>query len=240
VRLIVAVVAALMISFSRSSCAEPNGGSIRVLLVGNSLTTVGNLPGVFDALSAANGHPTSSDMIATGGATLTHWVQDGAISRALANKKYAYLILQERGGDFACGFGPQVCVDARRSLATFAKLARAHQVTPLLLGTYQAQPEGSVEIVAAESKAARAIGMDYVSVSERLRTARAALPDRPWFAADGMHPGSELTLLDALLLYERIHSERPGTVSFTLTASGNATGTRYDSERLGRLEQQLW
>jgi hypothetical protein len=119
-------------------------------------------------------------------------------------------------------------------------LARAHQVTPLLLGTYQALPEGSIEIVAAESKAAQALGIDYVSVSERLRAARTALPDSPWFAADRMHPGSELTLLDAVLLYERIHGERPGTAGFTAPSTDNTSHTRYNSEQLSRLEQQLW
>jgi hypothetical protein len=229
-----------MMFCNRLSGAEPRNETLHVLFVGNSLTYVGNLPGVFDGLSTVNGRPTSSDMLATGGATLTHWIEDGSVNRALSSKRYSYLVLQERGGDFACGFGPEVCVNARRSLATLSKMARAHHVTPLLLGTYQEGAEASKEIVEAESKAARAVGMDYISVSERLRAARRALPDSQWFAPDGMHPGSELTLLDALLLYERIQSRRPSTIGFRVAATDNTSSQAYDSQQVSSLEAELW
>jgi hypothetical protein len=86
VGLISVFVAASMGMCGGSTPADARDESAKVLFVGNSLTYVGNLPGVFDALAAANGHASSSDMIAAGGATLTHWVEDGAVSRALATR----------------------------------------------------------------------------------------------------------------------------------------------------------
>jgi hypothetical protein len=239
-RWICAPMLALVMLCTRCIDCTAREESLRVLFVGNSLTYVGNLPGVFDALSAANGRPVSSDMIAAGGATLTHWVEDGSVSRALSRNKYSYVILQERGGDFACGFGPEVCVNARRSLDALAKLARAHHVTPLLLGTYQALPEASKEITDAESKAASTVGIDYVSISERLGVARDALPDEPWFAPDGMHPGSELTLMDALLLYERIQGRHPAAIAFKVASNGNKGGIEYGSAQVRHLIERLW
>jgi hypothetical protein len=253
--------ALLLLPFS-SARAKLENEVVRVLFVGNSLTYVGNLPAVFDALSQANGRHSSSDMIVAGGATLTDRVKDGAVTLALSANKYSFVVLQERGGDFTCGFGPDACKNARYALAALADVVRQHGATPLLLGTYQELAAASAEIVAAESKAAQAIGIDYVSVSERLRDARTALPHLQWFAADGMHPGHDLTLLDALLLYERIHGARPAGSGFTIEApvfapksglkpelrsasaaapqGGAARVATYDSDEVTRLVKQLW
>lgn len=185
--------------------AEP----LRVLFVGNSLTYVGNLPAVFDALSAKNGLPTKSDMLVRGGATLTDWVRGGTVLAALEHNTYSVVVLQERGGDFACGFGPKVCEDSRASLAVLAANIRKHGARPVLLGTYQLSRDGSERIERAEKQAAAALGLDYVAVSEKLRKARECLPQSTWFASDGIHPGKDLTLLDALLVYGTLHARPP-------------------------------
>src|SRR5690606_32452557 len=66
----------------RADTLEESGA--HVLFVGNSLTYVANTPAVYSALAAANGHPTRSDMIVRGGATLAERVADGSVERALA------------------------------------------------------------------------------------------------------------------------------------------------------------
>src|SRR5690606_7001500 len=100
------------------ACAQitDRANKTRVLFVGNSLTYVGNLPAVFDALSHANNHGSRSDMIVAGGGTLTDRVDDGSVERALANGDYTHVVLQERGGDFMCSFGPASCQNARSAL----------------------------------------------------------------------------------------------------------------------------
>jgi hypothetical protein len=223
---------------------------------------VGNLPAVFDALSSAHSRPTHSDMIVAAGSTLTDRVRDGSVESALGDRQYSVVILQERGGDFACGFGPRVCADARKSLVALAKASQHRGARALLLGTYQAHPEASRAIVDAESQAAKEAGVDYLSVSDRLDKLRAALPDMEWFAADGMHPGTDLTLLNALLLFERVHGVRPNAVDLTLPAPiySYAPGTspqrqpdsdaadsasvpmkrEYTSARINAILQMLW
>jgi hypothetical protein len=89
---------------------------VHVLFVGNSLTYVGNLPAVLEALATDNGKSLQADMLVKGGATLTEWLESGAVQRVLNARHYDYVVLQERGNDFACGFGPQVCKDARHAL----------------------------------------------------------------------------------------------------------------------------
>lgn len=235
---------------------------IDVLFVGNSLTYVGNLPAVFDAVSRANGQDTSSDMIVAAGATLTDRVNDGSVERALSKGHYSFVILQERGGDFMCDFGPQACEDARQSLESLAAMARRRGAVPVLVGTYQGDPRASEAIVQAESSAALGLGVNYISVSDRLQRGRLSEPEMEWFAADGLHPGHDLVLMEALLLYEHLFDTSPTSAGLVVEAPmysassgltpdlrsasdsaprvGTSFGKQYDSERVNRLVNLLW
>ncbi|MBD8900459.1 SGNH/GDSL hydrolase family protein [Rhodanobacter sp. DHG33] len=180
-----------------------------VLFVGNSLTYVGNLPAVLGAMAKANGHMLQTDMIVKGGATLTDRVNDGSVKRALAQRHYDIVVLQERGFDFACGFGPAVCSNARASLEKLAQLTRTNHATPLLLGTYQDNPEASDTIVQTESAAAHTNALPYVAVSGQLGLGLKRYPAESWFYTDGIHPGHELVLLESVLLYRQLFGTLP-------------------------------
>lgn len=253
---------ALALAICACSGAERPKEDIDVLFVGNSLTYVGNLPAVFDAVSRTNGQHTSSEMIVAGGATLTDRVTDGSVERALSEGHYSFILLQERGGDFMCGFGPEVCEDSRKSLELLAAMARRHGAVPVLVGTYQGDPGASEAIVQAESNAALALGVDYISVSDRLQRGRLSEPEMEWLAADGMHPGHDLILIEALLLYEHLFDRRPTSSALVVEApmyssssgltpdlrsasdaaprDGTPFGKQYDSDRVVRLMNLLW
>ncbi|HEV2607796.1 MAG TPA: hypothetical protein VGT79_07430, partial [Xanthomonadaceae bacterium] len=99
--------------------------------MGNSLTYVGNLPAVLGALAAANGRSLQADMIVKGGATLTERLGDGSVTRVLARRHYDFVVLQERGGDFLCGFEPTKCRDAKASTTALVRIARNASAEPL-------------------------------------------------------------------------------------------------------------
>jgi len=181
----------------------------KVLFVGNSLTYYGNVPAVFSALAVANGKPVVSDMIVAPGATLSQRVSDGSVARALKERQYATLVLQERGGDLICTFGPDSCIESRASIQALSALAREHGVQAVLLGTYQLHPEASRSLIEAESSAAAEAGSGYIEVSEKLQRLGDALPELTWFADDGAHPGKHLTLLNAILVHEAALGSRP-------------------------------
>jgi len=67
-----------------------------LLFVGNSLTYVGNLPAVLDALAAANGRTIASDMLVSGGATLSERVADGSAGSARVATDATYRYSRER------------------------------------------------------------------------------------------------------------------------------------------------
>lgn len=190
----------------------------RVLFVGNSLTYVGNLPAVYSALAADNGHAVRSDMIVRGGATLSQRVADGSVARALESTDYTTVVLQERGGDLTCSFGPNSCADSRAAIRRLVALARERGADVILLGTYQFDPLSSKQLVEKESAAAAEIGITYVEVSETFRSLRSDAPELAWFAEDGMHPGSDLTLLGAMRVHHALHGAFPAPEMLNVNA----------------------
>lgn len=197
----------------------------RLLFVGNSLTYVGNLPAVYSALAIDNGHAVASDMIVRGGATLSQRVDDGSVARALATTRYQTLVLQERGGDLMCSFGPDSCAQSRAALAALVELARVRGVEVVLLGSYQPHPAASRRLVEMESAAAAQVGIAYVEVSQTMQRLQAQAPDLAWFAPDGAHPGADLTLMKAMLLYRTLHGEFPRAAALAVDAPIHAVSS---------------
>lgn len=246
-----------------ASCAgmDATESSDDVLFVGNSLTYVGNLPAVFAALSSENGRPCTGDMIVRGGATLAQRVNDGSVARALEAKKYTALVLQERGGDLICAFGSGSCLDSRHAIQALADLGKSKGVMVVLLGTYQSSPVASRRLVESESSAAAEAQIAYIEVSETLQRLRIAAPELAWFAPDGMHPGKDLVLLNAILVQKAIRGTLPEPRALVVSAPiyGSTSGltevlrqadappplpetpteVRYSSETLGKLIEVL-
>lgn len=220
--LILAALLACFCSVVRAAGEKP----LQILFVGNSLTYVGNLPAVFTALAADNGHAAHADMLVNGGATLTQWLDSGAVPKALQARHYDYVVLQERGNDFACGFGPQACKDSRHALHALAGIVREAGAKPILMGTYQVGHDASQALVAAESKAAHAETMPYLDVSTRLNEGRERVPYDDWFARAG-HPGHALVLVEAVLLYQQSWGGLPETKPLEVRAPMFVPGSKF-------------
>jgi len=181
----------------------------RVLFVGNSLTYVGNLPATFAAMANANGHAVHTAMIVEGGATLDQRVADGSVQRALAGYRPALLVLQERGGDLLCMPTEEACTQSSRAIQVLAQAGRDAGAKVVLLGSYQAHPRASAELVEKEAAAAEQAGIAYVEISESLRRLSGEAPALAWYHVDGMHPGPALTLLDTIQLYRTLFGAIP-------------------------------
>lgn len=221
--------AGLLLLALLAACAHgPRGAQARsVLFVGNSQVYVGNLPAVFDALSAANGHAVRSAMIVEGGATLAGRVADGTVARALAEARYDVVVLQERGGDAICAFGPASCGESEAAVVALSGLARTHGAEPVLLGACQSVPQVSTALVRAEATAAKRAGASYAAVSDLLIDARRTRPEGAWMFTDGVHPGHDLILLDAILLYREVFGRLPGANGFAVDAPMYVPGSRF-------------
>jgi hypothetical protein len=204
------------------ACASCNAAQLpdqpdRVLFVGNSLTYVGNLPAVFSALAHANGHVVDSYMVVSPGGTLSERVADGSAARALQQCDCTSLVLQERGGDLFDGFGHAAMLQSKQAIASLSHAGRAHGANVVLLGTYNS-PGISHQLVVMEGAAAKAAGIPYIAVSERLWRLYAAYPPLDWLCKAGGHPGKHLVLLDAILLYKQLYGSFPAATPFVVHA----------------------
>jgi hypothetical protein len=223
-----AVLLATMLSLT-TACADR---AVRILFIGNSLTYVGNLPAVFEALCKTSGHKCSAEMIAQGGATLKQRADDQSLSSALKLRAFDYVVLQERGGDYiALPSRTEDRANAERAAETLAVDARKLGLKTILLGTYQPDPRASVEIVKAESAIATRLDIQRVSVSDTLACGRPRHGSLRWFGSDGMHPGADLTLLMAVSLYREIFGTSPAAAPLLVNAPifEPSTGPRADS-----------
>lgn len=187
---------------------------VRVLIVGNSLSYGANLPGVLQGLASSQGLDWEVTIIARGGATLTQHLQQGELTDALTANRYDVLLLQERGGDHLCVFGPRSCEEANEALDALSKAGREMGARTLLLGTYQGDPRSSERLVRAERQAAERAGIAYIDVSTSLQRGMESATPKEWFAKDGMHPGPTLGLLQAIVAYHGIEGRWPTPVPF--------------------------
>lgn len=198
--------------------SAPQSRAFGFFFVGNSLIYRNNLPAVFDALAAANGRSVHSDMIVRGGASLADWYAEGVVGRAMAVTRYDVLVLQERGGLLAGGFGETAQIGSNIAMRSLSTLARNSGAEPLLLGTYQQVPEVSRWQPYLERRAASEAGLDNIPVSEQLQAGMRIAPRGEWIAEDEQHPGADLTLLDAVLVYRKVFGEWPEATAFRVDA----------------------
>lgn len=221
-----------LLGFGFSATARVEiGKPVRVLFVGNSLTYVGNLPGVLEALAAANGKPIATEMLVRGGATLSDRARDGSVRKVLGAAHYDFVVLQERGGDVLCfNVIPDEGSDcaSTRAHVDLARIAASQGTRPILLGTYQQLQQASQAIEARERAVARLINAAHVPVSERFRRLRAEAAAKNWFHEDGMHPGHDLVLLEAIWLYRAIFDSTPRPHDLIVSRPMFGPNARFD------------
>lgn len=193
----------------------------RVLFVGNSLIYYNDLPSQFAQLaSAALGRPVEADMLARGGAHLSHHLAGGVVLRELASGRYSALVLQEFGGGLRChpelakfGF---TCEVSHAAHAELASTAQQHGTRPLLLGSYRMDPRGAGMLGAAEAELAARIGALHAGLGD-FPALRAEYSDWLWLdPEDGAHPGHDLTLLMALRTLKTLYGQLPPIGAVTL------------------------
>ena len=100
----VAVVAIGLLTLKMSAgCAAEEGAPActRVLFIGNSYTTVNDLPGVFASLARSGGHRVETKSAAVDGWTLVNHADSPATATALTASPWDIVVLQEMNADGA-------------------------------------------------------------------------------------------------------------------------------------------
>jgi hypothetical protein len=193
----------------------------RVLFVGNSLIYYNDMPGQFAQLaSMALGRRVEAEMLARGGAHISHHAELGRVQSELASGGYSALVLQEFGGGLSCSPGLRKfgfsCESAHAAHAELAAAARAAGARTVLLGVYRQHAASAAELVVKEAELARQIGALHVGLGD-FPELLSTHSDWAWLdPEDGQHPGPDLSLLMALRTVNALYGRAPPTGAIAL------------------------
>lgn len=195
-----------------------NASCTRVLFIGDSFTSVNDLPSVFASLASAGGHRVTTGMLAPGGSTLADAVASPTTERTIAAERWTFVVLQEQSQIPSLSSDRQAEMDpAARTLVGWI---RANASVPMFFLTWAHQagwPEVGLDNYAAMQAA---VDTGYLGISEELgapvapvgaawQSLLAEQPSAQLWQSDGVHPTSEGTYLAACVFYSVIFHQSP-------------------------------
>jgi hypothetical protein len=196
----------------------------RILFIGNSYTSVNNLPGTFAKLAKSGGHSVETEMAAPGGWTLSDHAASPDTLTKLTSKKWDYVVLQEQSQIPAIEpFRVQGMYPASRQLVSKILEAEADPVFFLTWAHRDGMPDNGMpdyETMQAQ------IDFGYLQIAQELNArvapagiawllAREQNPQRNLWQDDGSHPNITGTYLAACVFYAVIFRQSPVGLKFT-------------------------
>ena len=198
---------------STPAVAKP---ALRVLFIGNSLTSWHNLPAYVASLAKQSGDSTFRyRMIAPPAVGLEdHW-RIPRTRRALAEQRWDVVVMQQ---------GPSAEPESRVHLCTwtkrFADLARSRGARPRLLMVWAAGRFGLQEVIDSYAAAAAAADAPALPAGVAWAAAWKRKPSLALHARDGLHPSKLGTYLAALVVYAGLRDVPPSRLSSSVVVSG--------------------
>ena len=195
----------------------------RVLFIGNSYTTVNDLPSVFAKLARSGGHRVDAGTAAGDGWTLENHASSPITAAKLAGKKWDIVVLQEQSQIPAIEqFRQAEMYPAARALVASVRQAGAQPLFFLTWAHRDGWPEnGLVDYRTMQS----AIDDAYLAIAGEQHAAIAPV-GYAWQALlaqeaspglwqdDGSHPTAKGTYLAACVFYAAIFRESPAGLSY--------------------------
>jgi len=198
--------AALVVALGCSAHAQP-AATIRVLFIGNSLTSANDLPGMLETVSRTAGGPrVDCESVAFPNYSLEdHWNR-GDAAKAIARGGWQTVILQQ--GPSAL---PKSQVLLREYTRKFdARIRRAGAKTGLYMVWPFSTRRGDFDgVKASYQAAARDVGGLFFPVGEAWRAVWRRDAKISLYRSDGFHPTAEATYLAALVIYQRLAGTLP-------------------------------
>jgi lysophospholipase L1-like esterase len=205
------------------SAGPPERETLRVLLIGNSLTYFNDLPGMVQGLSASAGLEWDVHSVTIGGASLDDHIQNGTAVQLLASGHWDVVIMQQGPSTL-----PESRVNLRQGVAAFRPLIEAaggrvamYEVWPD--STYSANQFVSDfdRLRDSYALAARDVNGLFLPAGEAWRTAWSSYPQFTFYGPDEFHPTAEGSYLAALTIVAGVSGKSMVGVTRRLT---NSTG----------------
>lgn len=212
------VLAAALVCLPAAANSSPSAAKppLRVLFIGNSLTSWHNLPGYVASLAKRSGDSTFRyRMIAPPAVGLEdHW-RIQRTRRALAEQRWDVVVMQQ---------GPSAEPASRVHLCTwtkrFADLARSRGARPRLLMVWSAGRFGLQEVIDSYAAAAAAADAPALPAGVAWAAAWKRKPGLALHARDGLHPSRLGTYLAALVVYAGLRDVSPLRLPSSVVVSG--------------------
>jgi len=206
-------------------CGNPGDSApcTRVLFIGNSYTSVNDLPTTFAKLARSGGHRVETGMATADGASLADHAASSATAAALTSAKWNVVVLQEQSQIPAVDQLRQAQMyPAARTLAAMVRNAGAQPMFFITWAHRAGWPQnGLIDYNSMQS----AIDQGYLTIAEEQHAAvvpvgyawQAVLGQeaRPglWLD-DGSHPTEKGTYLAACVFYAAIFRKNPKGVTY--------------------------
>ena len=206
-----------------AACPRQARSCTRVLFVGNSYTTVNDLPSVFNNLARSGGHPVETGTAAGDGWTLADHAGSTATTAMLASAKWDIIVLQEQSQiPSVAQFRETEMYPAARQLVGRIRNLGARPIFYLTWARRDGWPENGMPDYASMQAA---IDVGYLAIAGEQRATVAPVGDA-WSALlgqelpttlwqeDGSHPTAAGTYLAACVFYATIFRESPANLGY--------------------------
>jgi len=178
----------------------------RVLFIGNSLTSVNNVPSLVAQLASAAGHPFEYRAVTMDGSSLEdHWNR-GDAARAIAGGGWTFVVLQQ---------GPSALPESQVLLREYVRrfdreIRRAGARTALYMVWPSSDRRGDfARVHASYAGAAREVGAILLPAGDAWREAWRRDARLGLYGADGFHPTLAGSFLAALVMYQAFFGRSP-------------------------------
>lgn len=206
----------------------------RVLFIGNSYTTVNDLPSVFANLARSGGHRVETATAAVDGWTLAQHAGSPATAAKLAAASWDIVVLQEQSQVPSVEeFRQTEMYPAARQLVSSIRNRGARPLFYLTWGRRDGWPENGMADYASMQAS---IDQGYAAIGADQRVAIAPVGDAwatlvtygtgaPLWQEDGSHPTEAGTYLAACVFYATIFRESPEGLRYHASLSAEAAAT---------------
>ena len=196
------------------------GAGSRVLMIGNSLTSVNDVPAMVEALADAAGLDWEVEAITTGGASLQdHWLRESTVER-VRQGSWDAVVLQQ---------GPSSLPDSRINLRHWAAVIDAEvRAAGGRSSLYEVWPEQArLEVFDrvrdSYALAAVDVGGNFLPAGEAWREAWRRDPGAPLYGPDAFHPSLAGSYAAALAIYAGLSGRTPIGLPAALQIEGGGT-----------------
>ena len=184
------------------SPSAPEAGGLRVLFVGNSLTSANDLPRMLEEVAASGGDTIRASAVTAPGTALIDHANGATDALAVIRRGGWDVVVLQQGPTW-----PGVCLDTLvLATRTFDRAIRGAGARPAL---YMVWPAASAldyfdGVRQSYEIAAGAVDGVLLPAGVAWREAWRAYPAMPLYGSDGFHPSRVGTYLAALVMYERL------------------------------------